>query len=177
MTEQDGSFRRLIETVKNRQSGLSGLPGRPPKNRVSTTGRFTLQVHNRIRMLAKERSEHSDRLVSASDLYNEAAIQFMSDLHQLLGDEMKIPAGTVSLSGILGLRELIDRPILTPLHKLPLQTKGHQRTTLYLDETVWDALMEVSLRFALQMRRPLHIHRLMELSAAWYLTDFKDFDS
>jgi len=52
---------------------------------------------------------------------------------------------------------------------LTLRSDHQQRTTLYLDHPVWDALIEVSLRFGLQMRRSIHVHRLLEMSAAWFL--------
>lgn len=154
MTEHDGSFRRLMETVRERQSvTLSGKPGRPPKNRVSTTGHFSARIHKRMKWLAKERTKHADHMISTSDLYNEAAAQMLTDLHDLLGEELKLPAGAVSLPGILGLRELIDRPIHTPLRELELQGDELQRTTVYIDEPVWDALVEMSLRFGLKIGR------------------------
>jgi len=169
LTEQDGSFRRLIETVKEQQGLPSGRPGRPPKNRIPTTGHFMSHLHDRLRTLAQKRTQNSDHLVSISDLYNEAAMQLVSDLHQLLGEELRLPAGAVTLSAILGLRELIDRPIRTPLRDLELHSDHLTRTTLHLDPAVWDALLEMSLRFGLRMRRAIHVHRLVELAAAWYL--------
>lgn len=170
MTEQDGSFRRLMETVRERQSiPVSGRPGRPPKNRVSTTGHFALVIHESMKTLAKQRSGQSDHVMSTSDIYNLACMQLISDLQLLLGDQLRLPAGAVTLSGILGLRELIDRPIVTPLRDLDLNCDEQQRTTLYVDKPVWDALIEMSLRFSLSMRRSIHVHRLLELGAAWYL--------
>jgi len=170
LTEHDGSFRRLMETVKERQSiTLSGKPGRPPKNRVSTTGHFSAPIHQRMKLLAKARTKHADHMVSTSDLYNEAAAQMLTDLHGLLGEELKLPAGAVSLSGILGLRELLDRPLKTPLRELGLQGEDLQRTTVYIDQPIWDALVEMSLRFGLSMRRTVYVQRLLELAAAWYL--------
>jgi hypothetical protein len=170
LTEQDGSFRRLMETVRERQSSpIGGRPGRPPKNRVSTTGHFALPIHESMKILARKRTEQADHVVSTSDLYNEAATQLITDLHGLLGDELRLPAGAVSLSGILGLRELLDRPVVTPLRELDLNCDTQQRTTLYIDQSVWDALIEMSLRFGLSMRRTIHIHRLLELAAAWFL--------
>jgi hypothetical protein len=41
---------------------------------------------------------------------------------------------------------------------------------LHIDPAVWDALLEMSLRFGLRMRRAIHVHRLVELAAAWYLS-------
>jgi hypothetical protein len=169
LTEQDGTFRRLIETVKARQTMLSGRPGRPPKNRVPTTGHFVSSVHERMKALSKDRTHQSDHLISVSDLYNEASVQLVADLHTLLGDEMRLPAGAVTLSAILGLRELIDRPMLTPLRELSIQGGETQRTTLYFDRDIWDAMIEMSLRFSLQLRRSIHVHRLLEMAAAWYL--------
>jgi hypothetical protein len=170
LTEQDGSFRRLIETVKEQQGLPSGRPGRPPKNRIPTTGHFMSHLHDRMRTLAQERTQNSDHLVSISDLYNEAALQLIADLHQLLGEELRLPAGAMTLPAILGLRELIDRPITTPLRELELQADQLTRTTLHIDPAVWDALLEMSLRFGLRMRRAIHVHRLVELAAAWYLS-------
>lgn len=174
LTEHDGSFRRLMETVKERQSiPISGRPGRPPKNRVATTGHFALPLHNRMKALARDRSGCADHAISVSDVYNEAALQLITDLHDLLGDDLRLPAGAVTLSGILGLRELVARPLLTPLRDLDLQSGEQQRTTLYIDQPIWDALIEMSLRFGLSMRRPIHVHRLLELSAAWYLASLE----
>jgi hypothetical protein len=168
LTENDGSFRRLVQTVRERQVAPGGRPGRPPKHRTPTTGRFVVCVHKHIEALAKQRTEKADHLVSISDLYNEASRMLITDLHQLLGDELRLPAGAVTLSGVLGLRELIDRPVVTPLRKLEL--RGEQkRTTLHLDPLIRDALLEMSFRFGLQMRRNIHMHRLLELAAAWYL--------
>jgi hypothetical protein len=169
LTERDGSFRRLVETVREQRSAPSGRPGRPPKNRVPTTGLFSVRVHARMKTISKARTAEADRLISASDVYNEAAIQLIEDLHQLMGDELRLPAGAMSLSGILGLRELIDRPIRTPLRELDFHTGEQYRTTLYFDQVVWDALIEMSMRFGLRMRRAIHVHRLIELGAAWYL--------
>jgi len=122
-----------------------------------------------MKALAQARTEQAEHLVSAADLYNEAALQLITDLHNLLGDELQLPAGAVSVPGILGLRELIDRPVQTPLRELEFQAAEQTRTTLYFDQPIWDALIEMSLRFGLQMRRSIHIHRLLELSAAWFL--------
>ena len=169
LTDHDGSFRRLIETVRDRQSLPSGRPGRPPKNRIPTTGHFVSPLHDRMKALAKARTQQGDRLVSISDVYNEACQQLIADLHSLLGDEFRLPAGAVTLSAILGLREMLDRPIRTALRDLPLQADDQQRTTLYFDRSIWDALIEISLRFSLYMRRSMHVHRLLELAAAWYL--------
>lgn len=170
MAEQDGSFRRLVEAVREQQSlPLSGRPGRPPKNRIPTTGHFALPLYDRMRILARVQTQQAGHVVSISDLYNEAASIFVTDLHGLLGDDLRLPAGALALPGILGLRELVDRPILTPLQELSLTADSHQRTTLYFDPLIWDALLEVSLRFGLRMRRVIHIHRLLELSSAWYL--------
>lgn len=169
-TDQDGSFRRLAQIVKNQQPPpRRNKPGRPPKNRVPTTGHFSLSIHDRMKVLAGERTAQVDHLVSVADLYNEAARQLITDLHALLGPELQLPAGAVTISGILGLRELVDNPIRTPLSKLELQAEDQQRTTLYFDQPVWDAMMEMSLRFGLQLRQYVHIHRLLELAAAWYL--------
>lgn len=177
LSEHDGSFRRLVETVKNQQSMPGGRPGRPPKHRVPTTGHFALAIHDRMKALARDRSAQSDRAVSVTDLYNEAVRVTVTDLHDLLGDDLRLPAGAVTLEGVLGLRELIDRPVFTPLRELSLRTDAQQRTTLYLDQPVWDALIEVSLRFGLQMRRSIHVHRLLEMSAAWFLAGIEsNFD-
>jgi len=115
------------------------------------------------------RTQQADHMVSTSDLYNEAAMQLITDLHQLLGSELRLPAGALSLTGVLGLRELVARPVLTPLRELVLEADDQQRTTLYMDQAIWDALIEMSLRFGLSMRRAIHVHRLLELGAAWYL--------
>jgi len=169
LTEHDGSFRRLVQTVRERRPVSTGRPGRPPKNRVATTGHFAGYLHAQMKALAQARSEESGHLVSVSDLYNEAATLMITDLHALLGDDVRLPAGAVSLTGVLGLRELVDRPVRTPLRDLPLQTGDQLRTTLYFDRPVWEALVEVSMRFGLQMRRSIHVHRLIELSAAWFV--------
>lgn len=169
LTEHDGSFRRLMEMVKERQMAPNGRPGRPPKNRVPTTGHFALRIHDRMKSLARKRSEDVEYTVSTSDMYNVAALQLVTDLHDLLGEELRLPAGAVTMDGILGLRELIDRPVLTPLRELELQSTEQQRTTLYLDQPIWDALIEMSLRFGLRLRHTIHVHRLIELGAAWYL--------
>ena len=175
VAEHDGSFRRLMELVRERQSGPpSGRPGRPPKNRVAVTGHIARHIHQRMTALAQQRARRADHAVSASDLYNEAALQMVGDLHNLLGDDLRLPAGAVSLSGILGLRELVDRPVVTPLRDLNLQASDQQRTTLYVDQPLWDALIEMSLRFGLGMRKTIHIHRLLELGAAWYLAGVED---
>lgn len=170
MTEHDGSFRRLMETVKQRQATpQGGKPGRPPKHRVATTGHFSVHIHKAMKALAKARMKQTDTVVSTSDIYNEAAAQMLTDLHDLLGEELKLPAGAVTLSGILGLRELIGRPVKTPLRELGLQVGPLQRTTLYIDQPIWDALVEMSLRFGLSMRRTIYAHHLVEMAAAWYL--------
>ncbi len=169
LTEQDGSFRRLVETVKARKPPVAEKPGRPPKHRVPTTGYYARRIHDRIKALAKAHSQRAGHLVSASDLYNEAAAQLIVDLYGLLGDELKLPAGALSLTGVLGLRELVDRPVHTPLRDLELHAGETQRTTLYVDGPVWDALVEMSLRFSLRMRRTLYVQELLELAAAWYL--------
>lgn len=169
LTEHDGSFRRLVQTVRDRQQIPKGKPGRPPKFRSATTGLFDKRLHSRMSALATARSEASDRVVSVSDLYNAAARELITDLHELLGDDLRLPSGAVSVPAVLGLRELIDRPVLTPLRSLELLNE-QQRTTLHLDQPIRDALMEMSLRFGLQMRRSVHIHRLLELAAAWYLS-------
>jgi hypothetical protein len=169
LTERDGSFRRLVETVREQRSLTSGRAGRPPKNRVPTTGLFAVCIHTRMKAIAKGRSAEADHQISASDVYNEAAIQLIEDLHQLMGNELRLPAGAMTLTGILGLRELIDRPIRTPLRELDFHTGEQYRTTLYFDQAVWDALIEMSMRFGLRMRRAIHVHRLIELGAAWYL--------
>jgi hypothetical protein len=170
VNEHDGSFRRLIEMVKEQQATpLTGRPGRPPKHRVSTTGYFAVNIHDRMKQLAKQRSRQVEHAVSTADVYNEAAILLITDLHEMLGEELKLPAGAVSVSGILGLRELLDRPVIIPLKHLELQAGELQRTTLYIDQPVWDALVEMSLRFGLSMRRTIYVQRLLELAAAWYL--------
>jgi hypothetical protein len=169
LTERDGSFRRLVETVREQRAESGGRVGRPAKNRVPITGLFALHIHDRMKAIAKERTAEADHLISATDLYNEAAIQLIEDLHQLLGDELRLPAGAVTLSGILGLRELIDRPVYTPLRELEFHTGEQYRTTLYFDQAVWDALIEMSMRFGLRMRRAVQVQRLIELAAAWYL--------
>ena len=175
LAEHDGSFRRLMEMVKERQGGPpSGRPGRPPKNRVAVTGHIARHLHQRMTALAHQRARRADHAVSASDLYNEAALQLVADLHELLGDDLRLPAGAVSLSGILGLRELVDRPVVTPLRDLNPQASEQQRTTLYIDQPLWDALIEMSLRFGLSMRKTIHVHRLLELGAAWYLAGVED---
>jgi len=168
-SQQDGSFRRLAQTVRERRTTSTGRPGRPPKNRVPTTGNFAFYLHEWMKIYARHRSAEEDRIVSIADLYNEAAAQMITDLHALLGDDVRLPAGALSLTGILGLRELVDRPVYTPLRDLPLQVRTQQRTTIYFDQEVWEALVEMSMRFGLQLRRPIHIHRLIELSAAWFV--------
>lgn len=173
MTEHDGTFRRLAQTVRERRVVSTGRPGRPPKNRVATTGHFSRTLHRQMKALARTRTEAAGRLVSVSDLYNEAAAQMITDLHALLGDDVRLPAGAVSLTAVLGLRELVNRPLHTPLRELPLQPDAQQRTTLYFDRPVWEALVEMSMRFGLQMRRSIHVHRLIELAAAWFVAGFK----
>jgi hypothetical protein len=173
LTEYDGSFRRLVETVKEQQVAPKGKPGRPPKNRIPTTGQFALHIHSQMKAMAQARTRQGDRLVSTTDVYNEAARLLITDLHALLGDDLRLPAGAVSVSAILGLRDLIERPVVTPLRELSLQSVEQRRTTLYLDPAVWDALIEMSLRFGLQMRRSIHVHRLLDLGAAWYLAGFE----
>ncbi len=172
LAEQDGSFRRLVETVKTRgKKTVTGKPGRPPKYRVPTTGYFSRSIHDRIKALSKIRSQQAGYFVSASDLYNEAAEQLITDLYELLGDELRLPSGAMTLSGVLGLRELVDRPIRTPLSELALHSEDSQRSTLYVDKPIWEALVEISLRFGLYMRRTVFIQHLLELAAAWYLSD------
>jgi hypothetical protein len=167
--ERDGSFRRLVEMVREEQVVPGGRPGRPRKNRVGTTGLIAMHIHKRMKAIAKNRTAAANHVVSASDVYNEAAVQLIEDLHRLLGDELRLPAGAVTPTGILGLRELLGRPIETPLRELEFQLSAQSRTTVYFDQSVWDALIEMSMRFGLQMRRTIHVHRLIELSAAWYL--------
>jgi len=169
VTDRDGSFRRLIELVREDQEVPIVRLGRPRKNRVSTTGLFAANIHERMKAVAKDRTARAGRFVSTSDVYNEAAVQLIEDLHFLLGDELRLPAGAVTLAGILGLREMMDRPVETPLHVLDFQWSDQSRTTIYFDQIVWDALIEMTLRFGLMMRRVFHVHRLIELSAAWYL--------
>ena len=169
LTERDGSFRRLVEMAREELVVPSGRPGRPRKNRVGTTGLIAVHIHEHMKAIAKNRTAGADHVVSTSDLYNEAAVQLIEDLHFLLGDGLRLPAGAVTPTGILGLRELLGRPIQTPLRELEFQLSAQSRTTVYFDQSVWDALIEMSMRFGLQMRRPIHVHRLIELSAAWYL--------
>lgn len=169
MTERDGSFRRLVQMVKERPTPPAGRPGRPPKHRVPTTGYFALGLHQRIQALAGARGQQAGHLVSISDLYNEAALVLITDLHQLLGDELRLPAGALSLTGVLGLRELVDRPLRVPLRELDLRPEETKRTTLHLDKPIRNMLIEISLRFGLQLRRTIHMHRILELGAAWFL--------
>ena len=117
-----------------------------------------------MKTLAHTRTEAAGRLISVSDMYKEAAAKMITDLHALLGDDVRLPAGAVSLTGVLGLRELVNRPLHTPLRELPLQPAVQQRTTLYFVRPVWEALVEMSMRFGLQMRRSIHVHRLIELA-------------
>ena len=70
-------------------------------------------------------------------------------------------------------RSLVNRPLHTPLRDLPIEAEAQQRTTLYFDRPVWEALVEMSMRFGLQMRRAIHVHRLIEMAAAWYMAGFK----
>ena len=177
MSERDGSFRRLVQMVQSRRETPHGRPGRPPKNRVPTTGHFVSRLHNRMKEIADARARQEDHAVSVADLYNEAALVMITDLHTLLGDDLGLPAGAVALDGILGLRELLDRPVRTPLRDLALLSQDQKRTTLYVDQPVWDALLEMGLRFGLQLRQPIHVQRLLDLSAAWYLADFEFEDS
>lgn len=163
-----------METVKERQSApQSGKPGRPSKNRVSATGHFSADLHEQMKNLARAKTEQAGCLISTSDIYNEAAAQLLTDLHELLGEDLRLPAGAMSLSGILGLRELIERPVYTPLRNLGLQTGKLQRTTIYVERAIWDALMEMSLRFGLSLRRTIYVPRLLELAAAWFLAGLK----
>lgn len=173
MTEHDGTFRRLIQTVRDQHVVSTGRPGRPPKNRIATTGHFARYLHEQMKTLAEARTDAAGRLVSVSDLYNESAAQMITDLHALLGDDVRLPAGAVSLTAVLGLRELVNRPLHTPLRELPLDPADRQRTTLYFDRPVWEALVEMTMRFGLQLRRSVHVHRLIEMSAAWYVAGFK----
>ncbi len=175
LATQDGSFRRLVETVKAREKRPpTGRPGRPPKYRVPTTGYFSRSIHDRIKALSKVRSRQVGHFVSASDLYNEAAARLITDLYELLGEELRLPTGAMTLSAILGLRELVDRPIRTPLRELALHSEDSQRSTLYVDKPIWEALVEMSLRFGLYMRRTVFVQHLLELAAAWYLSDLDD---
>ena len=169
LTQQDGSFRRLIEMMRERQVEPPNRLGRPPKHRIPTTGHFEKHLHERMKRLAQSQSDQVDHAISTSDLYNEAAQQMLGDLRGLLGDDLRLPAGAMTLTAVLGLRELVDRPLLTPLRELEIDTGKHQRTTLYFDPPVWDALLEMSLRFGLRMRKAIHVHRLIELGLAWYL--------
>jgi|GEM_PF-1053944 hypothetical protein len=173
LAEHDGTFRRLIQTVREQRVVSTGRPGRPPKNRIATTGHFARYLHEQMKALAEARTDAAGRLVSVSDLYNEAAAQMITDLHALLGDDVRLPAGAVSLTAVLGLRELVNRPLHTPLRDLPIEAEDQQRTTLYFDRPVWEALIEMSMRFGLQMRRAIHVHRLIEMAAAWYMAGFK----
>jgi hypothetical protein len=169
LTERDGSFRRLVEMVKEQQETPKGIRrGRPPKNRIPTTGYYAVHLHSRMKELAKAQSEGID-YISTSDLYNDAARELIADLYSLLGDELALPAGVMSVPGLLGLRELVDRPVLTPISALEFHDAEQHRTTAYFDQPIWDALMEMSLRFGLRWRRAVNFHQLVELSAAWYL--------
>ena len=56
-----------------------------------------------MKALAKDRSEQADRAVSVADLYNEAVRVTVTDLHELLGDDLRLPAGATTLAGVLGL--------------------------------------------------------------------------
>lgn len=162
MTEHDGSFRRLIQTVQNQQ----GESEAARKNRIMVHGNVAQFVHARMRSLAAARS------IYVSDLYNVAVQQLTEDLRQLLGDDLVLPRGAVTLSGILGLRDLVDRPIRTPLGDLDQHADHSQHITIYLDDPVWGALMFVSFRFGVQLRQPVPLHRVAELAAAWYLCEF-----
>jgi hypothetical protein len=172
VTEKDGSFRRLVRTVKSRQRPPVRRGGRPSKNRVAANCLVAACIHQRMKNLAELRTRRSGRLVSAADVYNDAARLFVTDMEQLLGYDLRLPSGTVTLASVLGLRDLIDRPILTPLRELNMRSPEQHRTTLYFDPPVWDALIEVSLRFGLQMRRTLHVQPVIELAAAWYVSGF-----
>lgn len=143
--------------------------GRPPKHRIPSTGHFERHLHERMKQLAEAQTAQADHLISTSDLYNAAAAQMLDDLRGLLGEEWRLPAGAVTLSAVLGLRELVDRPLRTPLRELDLDTGKHQRTTLYFDQNIWDMLLELSMRFGLRMHKAIHVHRLIELGVAWYL--------
>lgn len=169
LTQQDGSFRRLIEMMRERQAVPANRLGRPPKHRIPTTGHFERHLHERMKQLAQAQTKKSDHAVSTSDLYNEAALQMLGDLRGLLGEDLRLPGGAMTLTAVLGLRELVDRPLVVPLRELDLDTGKHQRTTLYFDPHVWDALLEMSLRFGLRMRKAIHVHRLIELGVAWFL--------
>ncbi len=170
LTERDGSFRRLVEMVKEQQETPKGprRGGRPPKNRIPTTGYYAVHLHSRMKDLAVAQSGEME-YISTSDLYNDAARELIADLHSLLGDELLLPAGVMSIPGILGLRELVDRPVLTPISELEFHNAERHRTTAYFDQPIWDALMEMSLRFGLRWRRAVNLYQLVELSAAWYL--------
>lgn len=168
--QQDGSFRRLSEMMRERKiAPTAGRMGRPAKHRVASTGHFERHLHERMKQLAEAQTGRADHLISTSDLYNQAAAQMLADLRALLGEEWRLPAGAVTLSAVLGLRELVDRPLHTPLRELDIDTGKHQRTTLYFDQDIWDTLLELSLRFGLRMHKPIHVHRLVELGVAWYL--------
>lgn len=163
----------MVQMVQARREVPHGRPGRPPKNRVSTTGYFVANLHKRMKHIAAVRTAQADHVVSVADLYNEAALVLITDLHSLLGDDLLLPAGAVALDGVLGLRELIDRQVRTPLRELTLKAQEQKRTTLYVDQPVWDALLEMALWFGLQLRQTIHVQRLLDLSAAWYLADFE----
>jgi hypothetical protein len=160
VTERDGSFRRLVQTVKVQQTCSTG------KSRIPVNAAMPLGIHEWMKSIARARA------ISLSDLYNEAALLLITDVHSLLGDDLRLPLGALTLSGVLGLRELIDRPIRTPLRDLDVFSSGKRRTTLNLDEPVWNALMELSYRFGIQLRRSVPVHRLIELAAVWYLSEF-----
>src|SRR5690606_24634313 len=118
LAEHDGTFRRLIQTVREQRVVSTGRPGRPPKNRIATTGHFARYLHEQMKALTEARTDAAGRVVGVSDLYNEAAAQMITDLHALLGDDVRLPAGAVSLTAVLGLRELVNRPLHTPLRDL-----------------------------------------------------------
>ena len=126
LAEHDGTFRRLIQTVREQRVVSTGRPGRPPKNRIATTGHFARYLHEQMKALAEARTDAAGRLVSVSDLYNEAAAQMITDLHALLGDDVRLPAGAVSLTAVPGAERSIAPH--TPLRDLPIEAEDQQRT-------------------------------------------------
>ena len=168
-TDHNGSFRRLVETMRDQDGPAPNRVGRPSKNRMPATGYVTVHIHERMKAIAKARSAEADHLVSTSDLYNLAVRQLTADLHKLLGDDMKLPAGALTITGVLGLRDLVDRPVFVPLRDLEPRAARQIRTTLYLDPPVWEAVMELGMRISLQLHRKVRLHQVLDLSAAWYL--------
>ncbi len=92
------AFAAWYETVREQRAVPVAGGGSDARAKIASRqpGLFALHIHDRMKVIAKERTAEADHLVSMSDVYNEAAVQLIEDMHALLGDELLLPAGAMT---------------------------------------------------------------------------------